>query len=234
MLLEINCKELNFDQYTDFVKSQNLSGCTITCKKNSQNLQDIIDVCFGMGIKNIIPTFSMAIEYDKTKERTLQKLFEFEKLLLKNNLKEALLVSGNPRKKLDTLACLQELYKSKTTINWAVAHNPFAPDQDEEKSRLKQKLKFDFVKSVYLQLGENLETLVKGIEGVRKIKKDIQIVGAVLYPTTRILNSLLLRPWFGIFYSNKFLTDIDYAKVTMQKYQSLLNQQGCETLMSCL
>lgn len=234
MLLEINCKELNLDKYCLLFKKEKVLGCTITCKRNSKNLQDIIDMCFAMGFQTVVPTFSISVEYDKTLERTIEAFKKFELLLIKNGISQGFIVTGNPRKKLTTLDCFQILYKNKTKLNWSTAYNPFAEDMKEENNRLKLKLKFDFTTEVYLQLGEDPAKMVKGVEYIRKLRKDIKIIGSVLYPTTKILNALTFRPIYGVFYSQKFLNDMDYAKQQMQNYQKILKEQNCEILLSSL
>jgi hypothetical protein len=230
MLLEINNKH-NIQKYLDFAEGKNLFGVTITCKKADEDILQLVENLKRITI-NIIPTFSITTEYIKTPKLTLQKLFEFEEIISKIGLEQALVVSGNPKRKLDTLVCLSELHKAKTKLKWGVAFNPFYPDIELEKNRLKQKLKYSFVNQVYLQLGENLDNLAASIEYIQSIQtNNLTIIGSVLIPSVSLLNQLNLRPWNGVYFSDKFLHDLEYAKECMQYYQKFLQQNHCRTLI---
>jgi hypothetical protein len=230
MLLEINNRNA-LQKYFTFAENKNIHGCTVTCKKTNEDLSIIVPEIKRI-TKNIIPTFSIKTEYNKTSELTIKKLLEFEKNLLKLGIEQALIVSGNPKRKLDTLDCLKELKKSDTKLNWGVAFNPFYLDMELEEARLKQKLKYPFVNQVYLQLGESIDSLTKGLQYIKSIQNNnVMVIGSILFPSVGLLNNLNTRPWNGVYYSNEFLSDIEYAKESVLYYEKILRQQDCKVLI---
>ena len=230
MLLIVNNKH-DIKKYIDFSKNNNIFGVVISCKKNNQDIDQLIQDLKEIS-ENIIPTFCISTEYSKNSTTTLQKLSEFENYLLQMNLNQALLVSGDPKRKLDTLICLNHLHKAKTKLKWGVVFNPFYTDMEVEKNRLRQKLKYSFVNQVYLQLGENLDKLTYGLEYIKSVQTtNLTIIGSILQPSVTILNQFNIRQWNGVYFSEDFLSDLEYAKESMQYYQKLLQQNHCRVLI---
>jgi hypothetical protein len=128
------------------------------------------------------------------------------------NIKELLIISGSNRGEIDSINMLDYLASINNKTNIGVAYNCNIENQEEENARLALKLKHKFVKSVYIQITDNLDKLEAGIKYIRSLRKGIKIAVCMIKPSNSLLNSMKLRPWKGVQLSPEFLNNIDRAQ----------------------
>jgi hypothetical protein len=123
MLLELNIKtQKDLDKYINILKSGEYSGATITSKKSNMGLESILKILQDRHLElikrftlegveyqrlKIIPTFSCSSNYETNSTITFQKLIQFISILKQYKIQDLLIVSGNPKMKLDTLEVLK-------------------------------------------------------------------------------------------------------------------------------
>jgi hypothetical protein len=130
-----------------------------------------------------------------------------------SNISELLIVSGSNRGEVDTLKILEYLGSKDNKVNVGVAYNCNLGElQQEENDRLKEKLNYKFVKSVYIQITDDLDRIEQGIKYIRSLNKTVKIALCVLKPSNSLLNSLKLRPWKGVKLSQSYLDDLNRAQ----------------------
>jgi hypothetical protein len=272
MLLELNIKTKNdLDKYIGMLESGQYSSVTITSKKGNLDLDTVLSrlnyvpllrggsKADGVGAIDyepqyiqqfqIIPTFSCSSNYNQNALQTFERLNDFIKILHKHKIKEFLLVSGNPKMKLDVLEALkllkdklesEELYCNiqdnglQTKINIGIAYNPYSKNLELENARLKDKLESTNVTSVWLQLGQDLEKLKTGVDFIRTIKPNSSIVNSILLPSKTLLKSLQFRPWSGVFYTDEFYNSLDFALQNVKDMKQLSLELELEILISGL
>jgi hypothetical protein len=275
MLLELNIKTTqDLDKYLVILKSGQYCGVTITSKKGNLDFEEVLfSLCKiplwgcseadGMDIivhesKNIqqlkiIPTFSCSSNYNQNAIQTFDRFLNFMKILDKYNVKEFLLVSGNPKMKLDTMEVLKTLnfgtypYEVLSSaqdedflenadlndkVKIGIAYNPYSKDLERENIRLVEKVKFSNVLCVWLQLGQDLDELKTGVDFIRTINPYILIVNSILSPSKTLLKSLQFRPWSGVYYSDEFYNNLEFALQNVQNMQQLSQELGLEVLIS--
>ena len=99
-------------------------------------------------------------------------------------------------------------------------------------NELKQKLSFENVGSVYLQLGDDTEKLQQAIFQIKRITPLADIWISILIPTPQKLSSLNFRPWQGVKFSQQFLHDIDFARNKNLELKQLAKDLNCNILFS--
>ena len=228
MLLELNIKnQKDVEKYLKILKSGQYSGASITSKKGNMDL-GLVLAC----LKNIkiTPTFSSSTNYKHNSDQTYDIFLNFIQILKQNNINQLLLVSGNPKMKLDTLEVLRQF--KDPSIKIAVAYNPYSTSLEIENQRLTSKLQNSNVNQVWLQLGQDFEKLKAAVQFIRNINPNIKITNSVLAPTQNLLKALQFRPWSGVFYSDKFYSDIDFALLNILKMKDLSQELNLEILIS--
>ena len=122
-----NIKELR--NVLEFYGKNRMNKVNIPCKAKLRRelLIEAIEITSRMDFQ-ICPHFSIAYEFDRTKERTMKKLYTFIDTVHRNGVKEILLVSGGQiRKALDSVSALRSLSRQKQKVHkvlFAVAFNP--------------------------------------------------------------------------------------------------------------
>ena len=159
-------------------------------------------------------TFALRNHYHLGKVEMITKDLDMYLEGIKNNpnIKELLIVSGSNRGVVDSIAMLDYLGSIDNKTEIGVAYNCQLEDMIEENARLALKLKHKFVKSVYIQITDNLEAIEKGIKHIKSIRKGIKIAVCMIKPSNSLLNSMKLRPWKGVKLSPEFLNSIDRAQ----------------------
>jgi hypothetical protein len=209
-------------------------GCTIINKD-----KDFNNIVFAKLLASykpslkIIPTYSLGVNYHKDLTASL-KMFEQYCTELPSSFSEILLVSGNPKRKLDTIQALRILQESKHRPKFGigVAFNPYSKIIEEEKDNLQSKISTGLVTSIWLQLGEDLEILQNSLNWIRSQFPNIKVIGSVLAPSKSLLAKMSFRPWHGVFYSPKYYSDLEYAKFNSEQQQQILTDKGCQILIS--
>ena len=122
-----NIKELR--NVLEFYGKNRMNKVNIPCKAKLRRelLIEAIEITSRMDFQ-ICPHFSIAYEFDRTKERTMKKLYTFIDTVHRNGVKEILLVSGGQKRKaLDSVSALRSLSRQKQKVHkvlFAVAFNP--------------------------------------------------------------------------------------------------------------
>jgi hypothetical protein len=254
MLLELNIKsQKDLDKYLKILKHGQYSGISITSKKDNLDLNLVLsslinysylgdgsNADWGNAIKftdqkhdkqiKITPTFSCSANYKQNATKTFIKFLQFTQTLISHNINQFLLVSGNPKMKLDTLEVLNHFIDSNIKI--AVAYNPYSKDLEIENQRLFNKLKYSNVNQVWLQLGQDRVKLINAVKLIRSKNPQIKIVNSVLQPTANLLKSLKFRPWSGVYYTDEFYNDIEFALQNVNEMKQLSQELGLEILIS--
>ena len=179
----------------------------------------------------ITTNYSLTNHYSRKPHQVLEDFQSFMAQAKALEVEEVLLVSGNPKRKIETISALGQASRSKTKTRLAVAFNPFA-DLQVEVPRLAQKLSFEDVKSVYLQLGDDLRMLHAGICQIKKIQPLASIWLSILVPSPQKLHSLRFRPWHGVKFSQEFLQDLQFAKNKNRQLKQLAKDHSCNILFS--
>lgn len=177
--------------------------------------------------------FSINNRYEGNPLFTFQSLQEFIYLAAQEGINKYLVVSGNPKRQLETIKAFefyatdifkrQDIYTNyKHQDMFFCAYNPSLKNGDlvSENQRLREKIQTKVVTGVYLQISSELENLERGVSFIKSIDTKIVIMGSVLIPSISILQSMRFRPWHGVSLSEDYFSDILIA----QKYtQSILN-----------
>jgi hypothetical protein len=230
MYIEINPSKFDFGIFDSGL----YSGCTIINKD-----KDFNNIVFGKLLASykpsleIIPTYSLGVNYHKDLVTSF-KIFEQYCMELPSNFTDILLVSGNPKRKLDTTKALQILQQSKFKPKFGigVAFNPYSKNIEEEKDNLQSKISTGFVTSIWLQLGEDIEVLKYSIKWLQMSFPNVKVIGSVLSPSKSLLAKLAFRPWHGVFYSPKYYSDVEYAQSNSKLQKQILTDHGCQILVS--
>lgn len=226
--LELNIKNIvDLEKAIIVLSNKEYSGVTITCKKsNLDTFMVVAELQKYYPNLEIIPTFSIATYYQGSAEATYQKFLKSVAFAQTFGIDNSLVVSGNPRKKLDTIGCIERFNDFRKWVllssedeniqqlnKWyfSVAYNPYLKDIEKENERLQKKLLNNSIKCIYIQIGEDLNKLKKAIEFIRSLSKTAIIWVSILIPTQKILTRLAFRPWGGVFLSREFLENIDFA-----------------------
>lgn len=189
MRFELFFKDLKgLRKVLDFYEKNTLYKVNIPCKAKLRRklLEDAIAATTTRPHFQLTPHFSIAYEFDRTKERTMKKLLTFMEKTHRDGVEEILLVSGSQKRKgLDSLSALKEIAASSknTTVRFGVAFNPYLPpdEMELERKRLEEKVKTGLVSTVYLQFGTDLKKLKKEINAlVSGSRNRFKIVGSVL------------------------------------------------------
>jgi hypothetical protein len=245
--LELNIRNiLDLEKAVEKLSTKKYSGVTITCKKtNLDTFMIISELQKYYPDLDITPTFSIANYYQGSADATYQKFLKSVAFAQTFDVNNYLLVSGNPRKKLDTIECLERfsefrkwVVKSsddeqiKSLNNWyfSIAYNPYLKDMEKENDRLLNKLSRNSIKCIYLQIGEDVNKLQKGVEFIRSFNQKVLICVSVIIPSQKILAKIAFRPWGGVFLSSKFLNNLDFAEYKTKEIVDFCNNYNLDIL----
>jgi hypothetical protein len=181
--------------------------------------------------REIAITFSVRCHYFGGKfELIVEDLNRYLELINTNsNISELLIVSGPSARKIDSLDILNYIFTTKIKVSIrsdltiSVAYNCNCKDQIRENNRLNQKLKCDLVQKVYVQITDDIEKIVSGINFIRSLNPKIRICVCIFEPSASSLAKFKFRPWKGVVLSEGFLSDFKAAKVINQKNLDLLD-----------
>jgi len=158
--------------------------------------------------KSICIHFSLKYQYKKNASITKEWFLQAIQHLIDFQIDSVLLVSGVPKRSVDTLVALKLCEQADffNKIEICVCYNPFLPEEEQkiEDDRLIEKLRFAGVKAVFLQIGLDKQKALKGIKFIRKNRPNIKIVGSVFVPSPSFSKSFQFRPWKGVFISDEF------------------------------
>lgn len=210
-------------------------------------------------IINIMPAANVCVHYSlkyNTQKSVEQSFSYFNGFLSKAEemgVAEILVISGSGDKKaLNTVSCLQMLRESEnhaTSVDIAVAFNPYFPDaknRSVEVDRLSAKLATGMVSTIYLQFGSDISLLKEGLTAINKAlesygasenslkrtnSKEIKVIGSVMIPSKQLLARMKFRPWNGVYLSETFLGGVTAAEVIVLEMLGIYKDFGVEPLV---
>tara|TARA_Y100001978_G_scaffold135113_1_gene120842 strand:+ start:463 stop:1281 length:819 start_codon:yes stop_codon:yes gene_type:complete len=233
--VEISFKDLDqLKRKLDFCLYKKIHKINIPCKGNIKK-NFLLEVVKFIGVKyknlDVIYHYSFYHQFYKNRSLSYQNFLNFlelNKRYNKNN--QILLVSGSrKRNEFEVLDILQKLkFDLSKNIRFGVAFNPyFFEDRDckIERNRLIDKLNFNFVKSIWLQFGSNINLLTREINFLKKtifdsphfIDNEINIYGSLFIPSKQFLSRFKFRPWRGVYLSNKYLNSLEESSQISKK-----------------
>ena len=169
-------------------------------------------------------TFSVGNDYNGGNFSLI--IIEFNKYLetIQNNknIKELLIVSGSTARKINTLHILDKLHTQvdetifPPNFIFSVAYNCQSVNQALENKRLILKLKYKFVKKVYIQITDEIEKITAAINFIRSLRPNILIAVCLFQPWEISLARFKFRPWKGVVLSENFLVSSENAEIVNQ------------------
>ena len=222
-----------------------LARVNLPNKDKSDDLIGWLDACAEAGCEPglVTPHFSMKNNSSRDAEATVRALKSFSVTCANKGVKEILLVTGSGKRKMDSLEALRRLkmdrgWKRETIergLKFGVAYNPYfqeAGELEEENDRLAKKLGTELVRSVWFQIGSEVDALDRGLARVREMAPDdIELFCSVWIPTKQLLARMKFRPWKGVFLSDEYLSSVEKAeKITREQIQ-LCTKYGANVLV---
>jgi hypothetical protein len=152
-------------------------------------------------------------------------------------LPDVLLISGEPKPKFEILKGLEHASIADDVVGlpaMSVAFNPFLDGEDliVEQTRLIEKLQFDFVKNIYLQIGFDEKKLKSGVSFLRKQEKNVAIFGSVLVPTAHVIKKFDIKPWKGIVLPEEYTSSLETALEMSKTYTKIIKKMDITPLYS--
>lgn len=238
MIFEITFKNFeNVDDICNLLKKYKILNINITNKsKDIDNLEiaSLIKQKLNFTV-NVVTNYSIQVHKKRSIQDQYNDFILYNQKSLEIGIKENLLISGVPKHKIQTKDLLK-YSKNKilsTDVSIGVAFNPFLQglELEIEHQNLCTKLENKNVKSVYFQLGEDVSMLNEGINFVFKKQKYLNIFISVLIPNLEILTKMSFRMWHGVFYTQKFLKNLDYAKNLTKQILVLCKEKNIKPLL---
>ena len=231
--VEISFKDLDqLKKKLDFCINKKIFNVNIPCKGNIKKdfLLEVVKF-ISVKYKNLDVIYHYSFYHQFHKNRTISyqyflRFLELNKLYNKNN--QILLVSGSrKRKQFDVLDVLENLkFDLNKNIKFGIAFNPYLQEDRNcktERNRLMNKLNSNFIKSIWLQFGSEINQLEREINFLNEmiinsqqfIDNEIKIYGSLFVPSKQFLARFKFRPWRGVYLSNKYLNSLEESsKIT--------------------
>ena len=159
--------------------------------------------------------YSLVHHYNRDIHRITQEFDAYVRRSLDLGISRILVVSGSALRR-HTVVELLELYEQPAALQLFAAFNPYLPDVTRELARAKRKL--PYVQGLYLQVGEDIDTLRNSLNRLRPLLDNHDLYGCLLYPTLQFQTRFRFRPWKGVFLSPEYLRDLNYARKIYQNY----------------
>ena len=246
---EISFKDIDqLQKKIEFCLGNSIYKINIPCKGNIKK-DFLIDVVkfIGKNYKNldVIYHYSFYHQYYRNKKFSYDKFLNFIELNKKyNNNNEILIVSGSQkRKEFEVLSVLKDLKSDlRTRPKFGIAYNPYFSNKFEyknERNRLLSKLDSEFIDSIWLQFGSEINYLKRELSFLKKInfisdqKIDIgkKLYGSIFIPSKQFLARFKFRPWRGVFLSNDFLNSLEYSCLTTKEIYKIYCQNNITPLI---
>lgn len=222
----------------------NIGSFNIPNKSKDDNLiQSIKYLKQNYPSANICVHYSLKFNNAKSEDSVLEKFATFCEQAEALSCDSVLLISGGgPKKKLNTLTCLEALknrglLSSTMKMKIGVAYNPYFPDDGnlrDEEERLRMKLATGLVSHIWLQFGSDINHLKKAMEFLGSLNlraSGIKVYGSILIPTKQFLARMKFRPWNGVFLSESFLADVDVATAIVGDILDVYRENDVEVLV---
>ena len=240
--VEISFKD--FDQLKkklDFCLNNKIYKINIPCKGKIKK-DFLLEVVKFIGLNymnlDVIYHYSFYHQFYKNRSISYKEFLNFIELNhFYNKSNEILLVSGSKkRSQFEVLDILNKLkFDLSDDIRFGVAFNPYFSEDKYckiERNRLIDKLNSNFVHSIWLQFGSDINLLTKEINYLNKmifttqqfINNDRRIYGSLFILSKQFLARFRFRPWKGVFLSNEYLNSIEESgKITNNIIDFYLN-----------
>jgi hypothetical protein len=210
--------------YLDLAGKLNISKVNLTEKKGNHSISNSLRILSSelADIKpSITATFSIKHHYNQgSLPQITNEFLAFWGECKLYNVSELLIVSGSGKRSVNTLDLLKiidELGLFNKSLSYnptiSVAYNPYLEyaELEREENRIVEKLNFDFVKKVYLQIGIELEITKKAISNLRNRNANLEIINCVLLPDKYFIKNFIFRPWKGVKLSEEYLNNLESA-----------------------
>lgn len=103
---------------------------------------------------------------------------------------------------------------------------------EEENDRLAKKLGTELVRSVWFQIGSDVDALDRGLARVREMAPDdVELFCSVWIPTKQLLARMKFRPWRGVFLSDEYLSSVENAEKITREQMRLFAKYGANVLV---
>lgn len=233
--------EITIKQYSDIdliiktLKAKNIKKISLTQKGTIINNIEVARL-----LKEKIPdldisiTFSIIHNYSKNNQEIKQRFLTLLEQAKKIKINKILLVSGSPRKLYSSTELLSDIkFIDTSSLKIYCAFNPFltGPQGEDEYKRLMHKISTKKVSGIYIQLGDDLEKLRKGLNFLAVKAKELEINGSILIPNQSMLNKLKFRPWNGVRYSQKYINNLKFAQEKTKELQKIYKSRKIELLI---
>ena len=170
--------------------------------------------------------FTFSLQHNYYNGNVAQITKKIQEIILKNNALTStqkskanlLVVTGSRKQRLSTINCLDWISKIEPNtikdINVAVAYNPNinVSKLQQENQNLTQKLKYQFVKTVYIQIATNQNVIEAGINFIKSLKPGVEVIICIVIPSKTFLNNFKFRPWSGVNFENGYLDSLTEAE----------------------
>ena len=226
MIIEIVAYNINQVQsQIQFGNSLGIRNFNFVNKSKTLNIDELFENLNNFDTCNQF-NFTFSLQHNYYNGDEIQIATKIQEIILKNNALTStqkskanlLVVTGSRKQRLSTLDCLELINKidPKTIkdINVAVAYNPnINPSLLQiENLNLVQKLHYQFVKIVYIQITTNLKLIETGINFVKSLKPGIEVIICIVIPSKTFLNNFKFRPWSGVNFEPGYLDSLTEAE----------------------
>ncbi len=182
-------------------------------------------------------TFSVANHYNNGNlSLIIGELNEYLEIIkTQPNIYELLVVSGSNSRKINVLNALEYL-NSKDNRDFSliisVAYNCNSHDQIKENNHLIKKLECGVVNKVYIQITDNVEKIITGINFIISLNPKLTISVCIFEPAKLSLAKFIFRPWKGVVLSNNFLSNFQTASSINKQNMELLQKFDVEYVIT--
>ena len=203
----------------NFCKFNGINNINIPCKgliKKDLYNSTINFISKNFQEFNVTYHYSLYHQYSKNKKNSYQNFLDFIRNANSKRSYEVLLVSGsNKKKNFDVINVLNNIKKEKNLkVKLGIAYNPYLKKYYKittERERLEKKISSGLINSIWLQFGTDIKVLNDEVTYLQKSEQfeKINLFGSLLIPSKQFLARFKLRPWKGVYISDKYLYSLD-------------------------
>jgi len=216
----LECHATNIHAADEFIRLCNLFGVTRVNFPNKKRNEDMLKwakyILEKMPEASVVVHWSIKNQYSRTVVETERKFIKFCTDAEKIGVSEVLIVSGGgKRRKFDSVSVCQLISRSpklkRSKLAFGACYNPYwsGGKLKEENARLRKKLKG--ATNIWLQTGSDAMKLQQGLNFLKEINFSGNVFGSIYTPSSQWLKQFSFRPWYGVFYSKEYLSNLDTA-----------------------
>jgi hypothetical protein len=167
----------------------------------------------ALHIRQVIPEADICTHLSLRHFEDLQHVANFAALAENSGVNSLLVVSGSPPGTLSILDALTLIAQSAPRLQLACAFNPFQEGYQlgQECLRLHQKAAATLLSAAYMQIGEDCEQATQGLATLRQTLPKSLLHAGIALPTPALRDRLRHKPIAGVQFSERWLTDEEYA-----------------------